>query len=377
MCILSYRNVRTLTVGAFLVSGLVLAPPLHAQTPADPTATGVSRAFNPALSINGLFLSSFGDGMAAAPIPRAEEGLLLQEVEMRLTSQIDPYSKADVIFSYEDENWRIEEATIQSSILPGGLGLRAGRMYVPVSRENTTHTHQLPFIQRSLAQTAIFEDGWSEVGAEVSWLAPTSWFLELRGGVFDGTQEQWFASADGKDLVYNGGLTSLWDLGESTTLQIDGGVAIGDNGWSDDATTRIASAGTTLRWRPTRRSVYKSLRWSAEYLYADRDLSPTFLDPDTGTPRSLDRYLGGWTSYVQYQFARRWWVQARWEGLDPASQGDDTYRWGALLAFVPSEFQALRLEVSRVLRPEGIGEDTTEVFLQYDFTIGSHPAHRY
>ena len=57
--------------------------------------------------------------------------------------------------------------------------------------------------------------------------------------------------------------------------------------------------------------------------------------------------FGGWSTYAQLQFARRWWAQARWENLDVDEMDGTTQRFGAMLAFVPSEFQSIRLEWSR------------------------------
>lgn len=383
------RAFRAALTGVTLLC-LSLAPGASAQNRGDTTTSGTSSAFNPAISLNGLFLGAFNDldlphtvhmdeeahaheGHGPAP---AEEGMNLQEIELRFTADIDPYSKADATLAYHEGEFHFEEAFISSSILPFGLGLRAGQMYVGFSRENVVHTHQLPFVQRSLAQAALFAEGWTEMGLETTWLAPTPWYLQLRGGVFDGDEAAWFGSEDPQDFAYLGGLTSLWDLNESTTFQIDGGLAAGANGIDDATTTRIGSAGVTLRYKPTRSRIYRSLRWSAEYLYADRDAFP--VHDDNGELERADRFLSGWTTYAQFQFARRWWTSARYDLFDPSLEAENSKRYGASLSFVPSEFQAIRMEVSYVDRPdEPDAEDYFEFFLQYNFTIGSHPAHRY
>jgi hypothetical protein len=92
-------------------------------------------------------------------------------------------------------------------------------------------------------------------------------------------------------------------------------------------------------------------------------------------------YNGGWYGFAQYQFSRRWWAGARYGILQRSydeSQAafidEQTHRSTVQLAFVPSEFQALRLEYSYVESPV---DTWSEIFLQFNFTIGSHPAHRY
>jgi hypothetical protein len=365
-------------VGSLLVAVLISALPRGscAQSEGASTVTGTSRAFNPAISLNSLFLGQLDSGRAEAEEgppttdghvhEHAMEGLDVQEVELRFTADIDPYSKADATLAFHGEEIHFEELFISSSVLPWGLGLEAGKMYLPFSRENTVHTHQLPFVQRSLHQQALFAEGYSDVGIEVSSLLPAPFFLELRAGAFDGSDEEqaWFGSEDGEDLAYLGGVSALWDLGESTTFAIDTSGVLGRNPHGDDTYSRIGSITATLRWKPTRRTIYRSFRLASEYVSADKDADEA----------GEDLFLSGWTSYAQLQFARRWWIQARHDQLDPSLESENSHRTGALIAFVPSEFQSLRAEVSFVHTP---ADDFTEFLLQYNFTIGSHPAHRY
>ena len=90
----------------------------------------------------------------------------------------------------------------------------------------------------------------------------------------------------------------------------------------------------------------------------------------SGTPADIAR---GMYALAKVQFARRWWVQGRFDVLDPAG-GESTKRGAVMLAFVPSEFGALRLQTGIVDAP---GDTYGELHLQYNFTLGSHPAHAY
>ena len=66
-------------------------------------------------------------------------------------------------------------------------------------------------------------------------------------------------------------------------------------------------------------------------------------------------------------------MSGRYDWLEPDHE-EQRHRWGASLSFVASEFQALRLEFSST----DDGEDTSNsVYLQYNVTLGSHPAHQY
>lgn len=362
-----------------------------AQTPTgDTTATGTSRAFNPAISLNSLFLGHLVSGLEEGDHAEEdghahfEEGLRVQEIELQFSADIDPYSRADANFAFHDGEFELEEAFVRTNRLPAGLGLRVGQMYVPFSLENTLHTHQLPFVQRSLILGAIAEEGLTDVGAELRYLTRAPFFFELRTGVFDGGRGEEhaeeeegaehdhehasvFGAPEGEDFAYHFGLASLWELGENSTFALDGGYLFGRNGLSEDNSTnsQIVSGAATFRWKPAQRALYRGVRLSAEY---------TYVDVQSELEDESSAFMSGWATYAQVQFARRWWVQGRFDQFEPPHGEDSQTRLGGALAFVPTEFQSVKLEVSRV----DVEEDPyTEFFLQYNVTIGSHPAHRY
>jgi hypothetical protein len=85
----------------------------------------------------------------------------------------------------------------------------------------------------------------------------------------------------------------------------------------------------------------------------------------------------GAVSFVQWQFAERWWMQARGEYLSsPNAAGPQTtLRQGVLLAFFPSEFSGFRVEYDRSTMDSGSVDHRFTG--QVNFTIGAHPAHAY
>ena len=70
---------------------------VHAQSGSSTTATGTSREFNPAISVNSLFLASWRD-------PASEEdGFKAQEIELAMSAVVDPYFTADAFIAYEPD----------------------------------------------------------------------------------------------------------------------------------------------------------------------------------------------------------------------------------------------------------------------------------
>jgi len=111
--------------------------------------------------------------------------------------------------------------------------------------------------------------------------------------------------------------------------------------------------------------------------------------------------LWGYYTLLQCKASRRWWIQTRYERFEgeqhehdaeeehhdrrlaglSEDDGHEEFHIGEgsaeglsfLVAFVPSEFSAIRAQYNHDLADGG--EDS--FFVQINFTIGSHPAHRY
>ena len=336
-----------------------------APTPAPATATGISREFNPAISVNGLFLG------AATTREREkkdgiERGIQVQEIEVQFTGFVDPYLKGDLIVAIEEgKEFQLEEAYVTALQLPAGFGGRVGKFFGEFGKHNALHTHQFPFIDPPIVNRRIFgEDGLNEVGVEGSYLIPLPWFSEVKVQLLDGRNEALFDSPDRKDLAYLGHWKNLWDLTENSTLEVGGSYVGGKNAF--ERLSQTAGADLTLKWRPLAGPGYPALTWQTEYLFSRRETA------------NGEEEKGGLYSLLQYRFARRWWAQGRFDyfGLPrPPNEGRE-WRLSGLLAFVPSEFSAVRLQYSLVDDPE-IDRAVHQLLLQLNYTFGSHPAHKY
>ena len=82
----------------------------------------------------------------------------------------------------------------------------------------------------------------------------------------------------------------------------------------------------------------------------------------------------GFSLLSQFQFSRRWWIQGRFDTFDLMGEEEGPWRVSGLLAFVPTEFSALRFQYNLIQEGE---EMEHEGKVQLNFTIGSHPAHKY
>jgi len=76
-----------------------------AQTDSDASATGISRSFNPAISVNSLFYgmgSSINEPLYSQT--GLTQGLHYQEIELMLTANVDVYLKSLVTVSVTEQD---------------------------------------------------------------------------------------------------------------------------------------------------------------------------------------------------------------------------------------------------------------------------------
>ena len=367
--------------GSFLsfIPCLVFAQAVPAAAQETPSARPSSNASNPAVSANGLVLlggaseDARGDGDLST-------GIHLQEVELRLGAVVDPYFRADLTLAATEEEIGFEEAYLSTLEIPH-VTLRAGQMFAAFGRHNLLHTHAFPFLTAPLPSRALLgNEGLKDPGVSADVLLPLPFFVEVNAQLFagdwtpfeGGVEDDPSTSADesvpdarrDEDFVYLGHLKTLFEVGREATLELGGSYAGGRNGWGKR--TDVVGVDLTVKWRPLARERYTGVEWSSELLWNVRHG-----DPDQ------EKNAGAFTS-LRVQMHQRWWVQGRAAllGLD-ASQSDRTWRTESLLAFVPSEFSALRLQYAYETAEASRVPDVHEVFLQALFSIGPHAPHDY
>jgi hypothetical protein len=349
---------------------------------ASASSRGLSNLMNPAISVAGVAYgggTTRREGAPGAP-DDLRSGLTLQEVELRASAIVDPYFRADVALTGNAEQIGFEEAFLSTLEIPR-LTLRAGQMKASLGRHNLLHTHAYPFITAPLPWRALLgPEGLSGPGVSGDLLLPLPFYAEVTAQAFTGEWLPFEGSiADNprtardeavpdlrydRDLAYLGHLKTLFDLSDSTTLELGASYIGGRNGFG--GMTNVVAGDVTFKWKPIEAERYEGFDWTTEYIWIERGRAP------------VDRSRGGGYSAVRYQFAQRWWVQARGAILGlPASDDPRTLRGEALVAFVPSEFSAIRLQYALEHARAVNADYIQELFAQVVFSVGPHPAHAY
>ena len=330
-------------------------------------ATAASKIFNPDIAVIGNVLAATGHNVVA-PSPALE----LHEAEASFQAIVDPYARADFFVSFGSGGAEVEEGFVTFPAIPGGLLVRAGQMKAAFGRVNTLHSHVMPWTDRPLVLDSLVggEEGFTDAGVSVARLIPNPWFfLEATGQIYQGTSDNLFRSSKRGDLSYLGRVRGYQDLSESTNVDLGLSYSRGHNGSGivDEVdvgrfVTSLFGVDATVRWRPLRRSIYRSFVGRSELVWSSRE-------QPGGTQDAFGFFVSG-----DYQFARRWFAGARYDLSDHADQA--TLRdkgQSVVLTFWPSEFSQVRGQYRRT--DYGVGETANELLFQLLFSIGAHGAH--
>jgi hypothetical protein len=368
--------------------------PVQAQAPPAALAPGcsqlpvyggasaaASKVFNPDISVIGDFL-----GAAGNPGNRYTPSLEMHESELGLQAIIDPYSRGDFFITFGEQGVSLEEGYLTFTSLPGNLQLKVGKMRAAFGIVNTMHNHVLPWTDRPLVYQNLLggEDGIDDAGLSVSRIipAPAQIFLEGTAQLFRGDSDSLFRATQRSYVSTVEHLRAYRDISESTNLSLGGSFARGHSPFVD-AENQVYGIDATLRWKPLRRSIYRSFVGRSELIWARMSQA---IAPSTATP--FGYYVSG-----DYQFGRRWFFGGRFDrsqrglcqptnpattlpaacpgpGLGPLIQ--DT-GGSLLLTYWPSEFSQIRGQLRR--SQYGEGPTANEFLFQFIFSMGAHGAH--
>jgi hypothetical protein len=349
-------------------------PALGQNSLSVPAAKG--NAFNPDISANFLGLYERGTGVSDDRTQSPHNGFALQEAELQMLSDVDPYLRASVLLSISQQknsaDYGIdpEEVFLETTSLPY-VTIRGGKFKMALGKHNQLHTHAFPFIDAPLInQLVLGDEGLNESGVSANVLLPVDWYSEVTAQAFSLTNEDLYGSGNSGNVGGLLHLKNLFDLTDDLTMEIGLSGTMGKNSFAQ--TSSVLGADLTFKWRPAVGGKYHALIWQTEYLNADR---PGEIDATTHLSQAI---VSGAASWLQYQFAERWWVQARQEyvGLTKSVGVPSENKTSFLLGFFPSEFSGFRVQYD-FENLQGRGKTDQTFALQYNISIGAHPAHAY
>jgi len=343
-------------------------------------------------------MAGFGEGVDEDDRPR--NGFNLREVELGFSAAVDPYFRAWATVSVDEDSAGFEEAVVQTTSLPYGLTLAAGKIKSGIGRLNRQHAHAWDFVDEPLVYHAFFgPEGLTDAGLQLTWLAPTPFYLLFGTEVFNGDDDRSFSTAGdglkdhdaprlvtafvkaGPDLgpkhALQGGLSALY--GREAVWSAD--LAAGAAGFS-----RIYGADAVYKYSSGKVDGEGDLIVQGEYFYRDQDLDDT-----AGDWAGKSAWTAGQDGYylqALYGFLPRWRAGLRWDevgvlntlkrpdGTGGSSLGSSE-RLTGILDWRLTEFSRLRGQLGYGRYPlEGAGDEHGwNCALEWQVVFGQHPAH--
>ena len=399
------------------------APPALPQ-PSPVAAPGKSSnatAFNPAISmiLTGNYASLSQDPasyrVACFIPPPSGEGpgnrsFNLDESELTVASNVDPYFFGNVTAAIQGNNSiDIEEAYFKTIALNHGLTIKGGRFFSGTGYLNEIHSHNWDFADQPLVYQVFLGGQLAQNGAQIRWVAPTDYFVELgaeagSGRSFPGTQRNSNSLASDALFAHLGG-----DVGDSTSWRV--GVSWLDARSTDRAyddvdqfgtpvtnaftgTSRTWIADGTLKWAPHGDPTYHQFKLQGEYLHRTESGQLAFDVTGRNLAGDYSSSQSGWYVQAVYEFLQRWRAGLRYDSMQSGTPSIGLVQLGFLpraafasLASASPERTTIMVdwslsEFSR-LRAQYAWDDARaterdrQLLLQYIFAMGAHGAHKF
>ncbi len=335
----------------------------------------------PAFDASGLEISIAGDlvferGLSADS--RALERLSPRSFELVFYAPIDHRFHAVASATAHDERGEFVFETHElwlgsSKIIPRGR-FRIGQIFPAFGRLQRFHQHDWPFIAAPEVHTRFFDDeGIIDTGVELSYLLPSSRFLELTLGATSGfTFGHTHIEGTQPDVP-----THYMRLATSFGAGFLGDAELGLNYVGrtsfENTDTQISGVDFVAKKREA-----KTLKYLLQ--------SETWYREETRDPGGRERSLGSYI-YGQYGFNPRWQLGLRLDGFTVQSQRDAlgrsednfNFAWVPTLTYRSSEFATFRLAYND--QRDTVDGRTVDrdrfLQLQATFILGAHPAHTF
>ena len=328
----------------------------------------------------------------------------VREVELAVQAAIDPYFRGDVFLGFDDlEKVAVEEAALTTTSLGNGFEARAGRYRMPVGKINTTHRHDLHYVEYPYVIQEFFSpEGLRGTGIWGSKIfSPFGFYQEFIVTMIDAFGEspdslfvQDPANKSLSGLGYSARLRNYWDFSQDKNMEWSFSAVTGKrpqpiSGGSDslnavNAQQTVVGTDVTYRWRPLKQGLYESFLLQAEFMYQINQKNPAVPTGTTYAGPTSD-YPGAYV-FGRYQMSQRNFLGARYDWLkDPENNGAPFNAVSLIWEFFPSEFSKLIAEYQYVSRAGyqpsfpayGTDPHLSRLLLQATFALGPHKPHAF
>lgn len=358
--------------------------------PAAGAASGQGNLLNP--SITAFFDMGFSLSSDDAP---GFNRFNLRETELDIRAAVTPWADGVLILAFPEEIettetgeteidivFEVEEAYLDLHTFAAGLALKGGKFRNAFGTSNLLHTHDLPQVDRPLANVAFFGlEGLSTIGASASWIVPNPWdtYIEIIGEVVNadgGEEAPILGGPDADNPAFLGHLRWFDDFGLYGSYELGGSYLYARTSEDHSFDANVFGANAHVKWLDPAAPDLQSLLFQTEAYWAANDLE----DGPSGPFRNESL---GFYAFGQYQFAQNWYTGIRFDytefpDIEERLPGDADWAVSPYLTWYVTEFLRLRLEYQHLESEiSGDWDGRENVLFAITFSIGSHPPHPY
>jgi hypothetical protein len=335
------------------------------QTVMEPAASGRSTPIKWTPEIGAMADTVFTSSSTKEDTEGANR-LSLRELELILGSNIDPFSRLDVVISFSDsEDPSLEEAYMTRFGLPFHTTARLGQFKPKVGKVLGAHRDSLDTVDEPLVIQRYFGvEGMSKSGLDLTAPIDLPWPVtqQLTVGVLEGGNGEdgtAFGTARRTPTLYSH-LKNYVDLTDLTGIEVGISHMAGSGGDEPGFDAQVLGADVTL----TQHLGTQTLKWQNEVFNLNRRKSV-----------DVDGNLWGAYGLLDYHFHPQWSLGFRYDYAqlvdNPATNphNADVGQTG-YLTFYQSEFARWRAQYKHTSL--ATGKDDNTVYVQGTFVIGDH-----
>jgi len=337
---------------------------------ANTTSTATAEnSGNPSISVIGTFA---GSSMRSGAT-HTSNFLPMSEGEFVFGAEVDAHTRLDVTVTAANGAMAAEEAYLTAR-LPQGVNMRVGRKFIPLGRANGVHPHALPYIDIPNGLVNLFgPDKFIGEGVYIDrpfYVGDSAQSLML--GFYQTANAVAFDPTGANRYAGIGRWTGLWDLNDTTTMELGSTYVNGHNGIAAGSRSELLGAHLAIK-----NLQFDHSGWAVEGEWNRNRMSNGAALAKTNTDGA---YL-----LASYAFNRNWHLFGRFDhSRISALPVEHDYTGG--IGWDISEFQGLTLQMkhSGNLLPQTAGalgltagQRANEILFRWVVAIGPHGAHSY
>ncbi len=367
------------------------------------------------ISLDGLFALAYSSARDLHNIEVGDHdpqqrGFNARNIELAFDGAVDPYFEgfANIVFKLDNDNEtevEVEEAFMQTTSLPFNLQLKGGQFFAAFGRLNPTHPHTWYFADTPLVNGLFLgPDGLRGVGAQGSRTLPLPWYSQLIFAAQNGRGSTGFSfrnpGEDGmffdrittdrearglQDFVWIPRFENSFNLSDTQTVLAGVSGAFGSNETGANSRTQIYGADLLYKWKSSHaEGGFPFVKWQTEFMYRRFQAGH---GADDSFPVAETFHDWGLYSQVLWGFKKGWVAGIRGDYVDMQDSKftddlDRQSRWrlSANLTWYPTEFSKIRLQYNQDFLEENFflsARQVESVFLQWEFILGAHGAHKF